>query len=236
MTYKTKVALLYTCVAIICVAVIGAGIFLRSRMPKPDISKIVTNVGKDHTESFFAIDKDISGTNQKGENVKLSNLRGKVFLVAEFFAVCPHCAVRNGAELGELAATFKDNPDFHIVCISVDPENDNVAHLADYAEALGADSQQWWFINTGDITSTHDYLEHTLKFFGIRERSDPAEIEAQGRFQHDLGFLLVDKNFNVVGKWPLPEARSPEATERDPSLYPRLKAELYNRIRLELAK
>ena len=84
--------------------------------------------------------------------------------------------------------------------------------------------------------STHAYLENELKFFGIRERTDPADIEANGRYSHDLGFLLVDREFKVVGKWPLADARSEEARKLDPNLYPQLKKELFDRIEAELDK
>jgi hypothetical protein len=104
------------------------------------------------------------------------------------------------------------------------------------ASALGADTKNWWFLNAGDAKSTHAYLEQTLKFFGIRERSDPADIEANGRYAHDLGFILVDRDFNVIGKWPLADARSDEARQRDPQLYDRVKEDLFNRIRAELNK
>ena len=98
----------------------------------------------------------------------------------------------------------------------MDPENDKQEKLADYAKALGADSKNWWFLNAGDTKSTHTYLEKELKFFGIRERTDPVDIEANGRYAHDLGFLLVDREFRVIGKWPLADARSEEARKRGP--------------------
>ena len=118
----------------------------------------------------------------------------------------------------------------------MDPENDKQEKLADYAKALGAKSPNWWFLNAGDAKTTHTYLEQELKFFGIRERTDPLDIEANGKFAHDLGFILVDRDFRVIGKWPLADARSEEAKARDPLLYQKLKDELFNRIRSELAK
>ena len=130
----------------------------------------------------------------------------------------------------------RSHPDFHIVCISVDPENDKKEKLADYAQALGAESKNWWFLNAGEAKATHDYLEKELKFFGIRERKDPADIEANGRYAHDLGFLLVDREYRVIGKWPLADARSEEARKRDPQLYQKLKDELFQRIHEELEK
>lgn len=235
MKRNTTIALFYTGVAVISAAILGLAFFLRSRFPEPDMSAIV-NAGKETTDRWFEIGNDLTAINQDGKTVKLSDLKGKVWIAAEFFAVCPHCAVRNGEELKKIQDEFGSHPDFHITCISVDPDNDKQEQLADYAKALGADSKNWWFLNAGDTKATHTYLEKELKFFGIRERTDPADIEANGRFAHDLGFLLVDREFRVIGKWPLADARSEQARKLDPNLYQKLKREMFDRIRMELDK
>jgi cytochrome oxidase Cu insertion factor (SCO1/SenC/PrrC family) len=235
MKRTTTVALFYTGIALTCAAILGIAFYLRSRLPEPDIQLIV-NSGRTESSQWFEIGKDLEAVNQSGETVKLSDLRGKVWIAAEFFAVCPHCAVRNGQELRQIYDEFGGHPDFHIVCITVDPEEDRREKLADYARALGADTRNWWFLNAGDMESTHRYLENELKFFGVRERSDPADIAANGRFLHDLGLLLVDREWRVIGKWPLAEARSEEARKRDPGLYEKLKTELYQRLGEELEK
>jgi protein SCO1/2 len=235
MTRKTTITLFYTGVAVICAAILGIAFYLRSQLPKPDMAAIV-DTGRETVPEWFEIGKDLNAVNQDGKEVKLSDLRGKVWIAAEFFAVCPHCAVRNGEELRKIYDEFRNHPDFHIVCISVDPENDKKEKLADYASALGAESKNWWFLNAGEAKPSHEYLEKELKFFGIRERKDPADIEANGRYAHDLGFLLVDREFRVIGKWPLADARSEEARKRDPQLYQKLKDELFQRIHDELEK
>lgn len=230
----TTIAVFYTAVALLSAAILGLAFFLRSRLPEPDIVQIVDS-GKEEPGTWFEIGRDLEGYQQEGREVKLSDLRGKVWVAAEFFAVCPHCAVRNGEELHKIYEEFKGHPDFHIVCISVDPENDTQEKLADYGEALSADPSRWWFMNAGDTEKTHEYLEKELKFLGVRERTDPADIEANGRYSHDLSFLLVNREMEVIGKWPLADARSPEARERDPGLYERLKNEMFDRVRKELA-
>lgn len=149
------------------------------------------------------------------------------------FAVCPHCAVRNGKELRDLYDEFGDHPDFHIVCVSVDPEQDDVEKLRDYAKALGADSANWWFLNAGDEKATHEYLEKSMNFLGIRERTNPAEIEAEGRFQHDMGMLAVGRDFSAFGKWDLAFQRSDMGS---PAGYEKVKAAMIERIRAELDK
>lgn len=235
MTPKSKIILLYAGVAVISAAIIGTAMFVRSGLRKSD-PQLVENVGRQTEQEWFPIQRDLTGVNQAGEQVKLSDLKGKVWIVAEFFAICPHCAQRNGAELRAIYDEFKANPDFQIVCISVDPKQDSVERLKEYAAALGADSKNWWFVNAGDEKATHEYMEKELKFFGIRERTNQSDIEANGRFSHDLAFMMVDRNWQVVGKWPLAEARSDEARQRQPELYETLKADLYGRLRAELGK
>jgi protein SCO1 len=234
MNRKSTIILFYTTVALISAAILGTAFFLRSRLPEPDIAAIV-NSGGEKPAQWFEIKADLEAVNQEGRRVRLSDLKGKVWVAAQFFAVCPHCAVRNGEELHRIREEFGNHPDFHIVCITVDPERDKEEKLADYAKALNADPENWWFLNAGGAKATHKYLEKELKFFGTRERTDPVDIETNGRYAHDLGFLLVDRDFRVIGKWPLAEARSEEARKREPELYGQLKREMFDHIRMELA-
>ncbi len=235
MTRKQTIAIFYTGIALFSIVILVLAAKLRDHLSNTGI-EVVVDAGRTVEDQWIPIARDLEAINQDGEAVKLSDLRGKVWVVAEFFAVCPHCAVRNGAELRVLYDEFKDHPDFHIVCISVDPETDTQEKLAEYAGALGADSSDWWFLNAGDAGETHKYLEEELKFFGIRERTDPLDIEANGRYAHDLGFVLVDREFQIIGKWPLADARSEEAEKRDPGIYQRMKDEMFQRIREELEK
>ena len=235
MTKTTTLTLFYAGVALVCAAILALVNFLILPGLKTKGAETIdfANVGRQRQEAWFPIGKDLVATNQAGETVKLSDLRGKVWVVAEFFAVCPHCAVRNGKELREIYDAFKDRPDFHIVCISVDPQQDDVEKLKDYAEALGADSKNWWFLNAGDEKATHEYLEKTLKFLGVRERTDPAQIEANGRFEHDMGLLAVSRDFSTFGKWDLAFQRSELGT---PEGYKSVKTAMMTRLREELDK
>lgn len=236
MKRKPTIALFYTAVAAICIGIISLSMWLAKGLNAPYQSPVAINTGKDTAPQWFEIAKDLSATNQDSQPVKLSDLRGKVWLVAEFFAICPKCAVRNGTELRMIYDEFKGSPDFHIACVSIDPESDNAEKLGDYAKALGADSSNWWFLNAGDTKTTHEYLEHTLKFMGVRKRIDPLDIETNGKYEHDMAFTLVDRDFNVIGKWNLVDSKSEEGQKNIPGLYQRDKDALFARIRLELAK
>lgn len=230
MNRTTKIVGIYALTAVACVAILWTAFWVRDGLIERE-KPFVVNAGAEPVSTLFPIERDFEAINQAGEKVKLSDLKGKVFVVAEFFAVCPHCAVRNGQELRGLLDEFGQDGRFHLACISIDPETDNVDRLKDYAAALNADAKQWWFLTNGNNAAAHEYMEGTMKFFKIKQRIDPADIESNGRYAHDLGLALVNKNFEVVGKWPLADAR-----KTDPALYETLKREMYEKIRAELAK
>lgn len=234
MTDRGKIAAIYGGVVAFTIAFVGGMMYLGRQVPDQPQPVIVIDAGKEKEEKFFQIAKDFSGINQTGQQVKLSDLKGKVWLVSEFFAVCPHCAMRNGRDLGEIAKAFKDDPDFHVVCISVDPETDTQERLQEYSTNLKADPAKWWFISHPNQQETHDYLEQVLKFFKIQERTDPVERQAYGRYAHDMGITLVDRDWNVIGKWPLYDAGTAEGRKLDPELYDQLKKEVMDRVRAEL--
>jgi cytochrome oxidase Cu insertion factor (SCO1/SenC/PrrC family) len=225
-----KIILIYAGTALLSAAILWIAFWVRSGLIEREKPYIV-NPGADNPSTMFAIAEDLEATNQSGDAVKLSDLKGKVWVVGEFFAVCPHCAMRNGQELRALLNEFGAHQDFHLTCVSIDPETDNVEKLKDYASALNADPKNWWFLTTADNVKAHAYMENTMKFFKIKMRTDPADIESNGKFAHDLGLALVNKNFEVVGKWPLADAR-----KTDPVLYESLKRDMYEKIRQELAK
>ncbi len=259
MSDRGKIIAIYSGVAVLSAIILAVAIHLSNQVPpQPEIAhpagaqehsgfegdvgflppdiEVFAHSGAETAETFFPIVRDLEGVTQAGEAVKLSDLKGKVWIVSEFFAVCPHCATRNGQELKGIYEEFKDHPDFRMVCVSVDPENDSREHLQAIGGALGADPKNWWFFNAGDERKTHEYMEKTLRFFAIQERKDPLDIKSNGRFAHDLGIVLVDREWNVVGKWPLATARSEQNRKLYPGLYEDLKKHLYDRIMEELEK
>ncbi|WP_052572870.1 SCO family protein [Haloferula sp. BvORR071] len=235
MNDRGKIAMIYGSVAVISAAFIGGMIYLGKQVPEQPVPNF-TEVGTPKEMQFFQIKNDLSGVNQTGKEVKLSDLKGKVWVVTEFLAVCPHCGIRNGKDLSEIYHAFKDHPDFHMVNISVDPKNDTREVFQDYGKVLGADPEKWWFMSHPDEKETHDYLEKQLGFMGVRLRKDPVDQQVNGRFAHDMGIMLVDREWNVIGKWPLYDAASDEGRKQDPELYERLKKDMMDRIKAELEK
>ena len=211
MTDKTKITLIYTSVAILSALMIFGFVLLRNlKDMKADVGKnneMAVNVGKNDQNEFLQLQKDITLTNQDGEEVSISELKDKVWVFAQFFAKCPRCAERNYTDLLALYKEYSDDPNFAIVCMSIDPETDNVERLKEYAEVVKADSKKWMFL-TGDKEAMYSYMSDEMKFLDIRKRTDPAQIAAQGLYAHDMGVAVFDKDLKMSVKVDLAFART----------------------------
>lgn len=225
MNEKKKIVMVYASVVLVAVLVIGTSMWIRNSR-----KAAFQSVGAERPEVLMTLEKDLVATNQDGKEVRLSELKGKVWVALEFFASCPQCAKRNYTDLLKLYAEFKDDPDFHMVCISIDPETDGVEELQAYAEALEADSANWWFLR-GPKEEVHGYLRNEMKFLDVRERVDPEAIALEGRYAHDLGLEVYRPGWEMVDKTDLAWAAL-ESQE----MHARLYAELRAKISKELAK
>jgi len=118
---------------------------------------------------------DISLTDQNGQPVVLSTLKGKPLLVDFIYTSCPgpcrtitqsmeQVARKLGPALGQ-QVTF--------VSISIDPEHEGPPQLLNYSKALDADRAGWFF-----LSGSPDQIDAALAAFGLRrERAPNGEIE-----------------------------------------------------------
>lgn len=90
-------------------------------------------------------------TDQEGKAFSSESLAGKVWLGAVFFANCPGPCFRENQAIAEILSEIKD-PDFMVVSLTCDPENDTPETLRRYAERFDADPTRWKFL-TGDMAT-----------------------------------------------------------------------------------
>lgn len=93
-------------------------------------------------------------TDQNGESFDAASLRGKVWMGAIFFANCPGPCFRENQAIADVLREI-DDPDFLVVSLTCDPENDTPEALARYAERFEADPERWKFL-TGDLAVIRD--------------------------------------------------------------------------------
>ncbi len=205
MNDKARIIRIYSVVALICVLILATAFYIRSQRVAPEVVPYYSEDSE--FESLLTLEKDLVLKNQDGNEVKISDLKGKVWAFAQFYATCPMCAKRNNQGLKSLYQKFKDVPDFRLVCITVNPEEDGVEQMKSYAEALDADSSNWLFL-TGDAEALKSYMVSEMKYDPIKKREDPEEAAAKGELMHNMSIAVYNRDLSMVGRKDLSSARA----------------------------
>src|SRR5579872_5450718 len=104
---------------------------------------------------------DFSLTDQRGRAVRLSDFAGRVVAVDFIYTRCPLPDVcpRLSANFSYLA---KRVPDAQLLSLTIEPQYDTPAVLADYAKRYGADGEHWRF-----LTGAMDQIKDVAGYFGL---------------------------------------------------------------------
>jgi len=133
-----------------------------------------------------------SFTNQEGKIVTDKDMAGKVCVVEYFFTTCKGICPKMNANMRQVYQEFKNEPDFRILSHTVDPETDSVPRMKAYADSLGADAHNWWFL-TGRKDSL--YAAARNSYLLDDPKNNTSAIDEQ--FIHTQFFALVDRQGNV---------------------------------------
>ena len=129
--------------------------------------------------------------NQENKIITSKDLEDKIYVASFFFVRCPKICPKMNDELERVQAAFKNEPDFKLLSHTVNPENDSVSVLYEYAQKHHADYNQWWFL-TGNKDSIYNIA-----------RDGYLVLAAKGKtandFFHSQDLILVDKDKHIRG-------------------------------------
>ncbi len=159
-------------------------------LPEEMVDPSLLNVGFGHEIQDFSL------TNQYGEKITLSHVKGNVFIAEYFFTTCPTiCPIMN-KQMQRVQNSFINEKNVSILSFTVHPEVDTVEQLLRYAKKHGAKKGQWHFL-TGKKEKLYESARKS--FFLLK----PAEVKNQGDvgsdFIHTNNFVLIDKNLQIRG-------------------------------------
>lgn len=129
-------------------------------------------------------------TNQNNNKISNSNYKGKVYVLEFFFSTCPTICPKMNKNMILIQNQFFGNPNFGIVSITIDPENDTAQVLKEHAQQLGVKSSNWNFL-TGDKKYIYDLANKGFNLYA-GENS-----KVNGGFEHSGLFALIDKNGDI---------------------------------------
>lgn len=89
---------------------------------------------------------DANWTNQKGEEVKLSDYKGRPVLLTMGYASCQNACPRLAADLMAIERALSDDEKKQVllVFVSIDPEHDTPEKLAAFLKARNVDQSRWF--------------------------------------------------------------------------------------------
>lgn len=117
----------------------------RPETPAP----IAGTVAPDDETAVSAGDVPFILTDQAGAPFDSTSLRGRVWMGAIFFSNCPGPCFRENQAIADILREI-DDPNFVVVSLTCDPENDTPDVLRRYADRFEADPSRWKFL-TGDM-------------------------------------------------------------------------------------
>lgn len=129
-----------------------------------------------------------------GKWVTEREVLGKVVVVEYFFTTCKGICPKMNRNMQDVYRTFKDHPDFLIMSHTVDPDTDSVARLRQYADSMGADISDWWFL-TGSKTTLYKSARESY----LLDSQENSSKNISDQFIHTQFFALVDRKGQVRG-------------------------------------
>jgi protein SCO1 len=126
---------------------------------------------------------DFTLTDQSGRKVTLSQFRGEPVAITFAYTRCPDADAcpMTMTKFAKLNASLTKEKLGRLLAVTVDPETDTPAVLADYAARIGADPERWRFL-TGDPRA----LARVAETFGVLYYPD------HGKIVHTQAVAVVD--------------------------------------------
>ncbi len=152
--------------------------------------------GNEVMDTLFHTVPDFRLTNQNGKVIQGSSLSGKVFVADFFFTRCPGICKKMSSQLTRVQERFLNNPDVQIVSFSVDPANDTVPALREYADRYDVQSEKWQLL-TGDKAQIYKLAK--FGYFVTAKEQDSTASNLEDQFVHTDKFVLIDTEGQIRG-------------------------------------
>jgi protein SCO1 len=127
-------------------------------------------------------------TNQHGTHVTEKEVAGKVYVAEYFFTTCKGICPKMNDNMKKVYGQLKSEKDFFILSHTVDPDTDSVGRMKRYADSLGVDNGNWWF-----LTGRKDSLYNAARVSYLLDDPKNNNSKIEDQFIHTQFFALVDR-------------------------------------------
>ena len=161
-------------------------------------------------------------TDQAGRPVSNQTLAGHAYVANFFFATCPSICPKMQSELLAVYKKYPTDPRVAFLSVTIDPAQDTIAALRDYAERLGVpNASRWHFARLPDREQTFVLANKFLT--GVM-----LDKKAPGGMIHSGVLVLVDDHGYIRGVY---DGLNPTEVARLQTELPTLLAEIDTRAK-----
>ena len=149
---------------------------------------------------------NVSLIDQNGATVSLASLKGKPVLIDFIYTSCASTCPMLTAKMAAIAHGLGPalGADVKIVSITLDPERDHPAELAQYAKSHSAEEKGWIF-----LTGTPAQIDQVMAQFKLRRTR-----ESDGSITHSIEAFLIGPDGHQVRQYNALDV-SPDAVVAD---------------------
>ena len=169
--------------------------------PKQETRKLLLPIigekklgGVDATDTIYHTIQPFSLVNQYNDTVTEKTITNKIYVADFFFATCQSICPKMSSQLVYVQKEFKDDSNVLILSHTVNPSNDTVEVLNNYAQTYGALKNKWHFL-TGNKKEIYDQARYSYLVNALEE-----DGSAEG-FLHSELFILVDAQKRIRGMY-----------------------------------
>lgn len=131
---------------------------------------------------------------QDSTMVAQTDVRNRIYLAEYFFTTCKGICPKMNKNMKIIYEQFNSDSNFLIVSHTVNPETDSLPVLRHYADSLGADVSNWWF-----LTGSKEKLYKTARESYLLDDPKNSSKNIDEQFLHTQFFTLVDRQGRVRG-------------------------------------
>ena len=119
------------------------------------------------------------------------DVEGKVWVGVTLFTHCPTICPTLSMAMADLQREFKDEPDFRLLSVTVDPARDTPEVLQRFAGGYGAEKGRWYFVRHPQREEIRKFVKTVL----FLPYNDPDPLA------HSSYISLIDRDGTLRGMW-----------------------------------
>lgn len=134
---------------------------------------------------------------QNGDTLSSDSLKGYLYVADFIYTSCGSICPDLSQKMSEVQLNFKDNARVKLVSFSIDPQNDSLPVLKDYAARFGAIKNKWYFLR-GEEHTVWNMAEQGFKLPVV---ANDTASNVMNKFIHTGRIVLVDEKGQVRGMY-----------------------------------